>query len=181
MARRILPPVARLRELLNYDPDNGLLSWKPRAGNRPCPQWIAWFNTHRAGQQVGSPGPCGHITVIIDRKIYMAHRIIYKMMTGKEPPEYLDHINCVPNDNRWRNLRAATSAQNRMNTKARRDNQLSTKGVYSRKLVRGLCYIASIGWNGRTKHLGVFETLSEAKAARLAAEKIMHGEFSRSS
>jgi hypothetical protein len=48
------PPIKRLRELLDYDPEENSWRWRKRAGNTPG---IKGFNTRWAGKFAGSRVP----------------------------------------------------------------------------------------------------------------------------
>ncbi len=49
-------------------------------------------------------------------KCYLAHRCIWKLMTGEDPGKLeIDHINGDRTDNSWSNLRLATRQQNMSN------------------------------------------------------------------
>ena len=52
MTRRSLPPVERLRELFDYDPETGHLVRRPRAGDDSLTRR---FNTLFAGKPAGQP------------------------------------------------------------------------------------------------------------------------------
>ena len=64
---------------------------------------------------------------------------------------------------------AATAANNRETWKSWKGKRLLPQGV-SLKAGR---FVAQLSWNGYTEHLGIFATLSEAVAARYAAEQAM--------
>ena len=160
-----------LKSLLHYVPKTGVLRWKVKRSN------IEVGNA--AGAERGSGG---YIQVQIDGRLYRAHRIIWKMMTGSEPPQFLDHINMIKNDNRWCNIRAATKSQNQANTGLRSDNISGFKGVsrYSQGEASGNPWQASIQIDGKSRGLGHFPTKEEAHAAYMAEAKKLFGDFARS-
>ena len=130
----------------------------------------------KAGDAVGSPMKKGHLRCHIKNELYLVHRIIYLMHHGYMP-EFVDHINGNPQDNRIVNLREATSSQNAHNQRLRSTNSSGVKGV---------CWYPRYGmWRGQivvkgaTVHVGYFKDISEAaEAVRVAREK-HHGEFTR--
>ena len=113
----------------------------------------------------------GYRRITVNGKRYRAHRLIWFMVHGKFPVDMLDHINGNTLDNRISNLREATQQQNMQNqTKARSDNKSGFMGITpSRGRFR-----ARIKLNGRSKHLGCFDTPEEAHEAYLAAKRELH-------
>jgi hypothetical protein len=93
-------------------------------------------------------------------------------MTGAWPPNDVDHINGVRDDNRWTNLRLATRAENLRNMKAK-TNKTGLKGVY----LNAGRYTARIRHNYTSHYLGRFDTPEEAHAAYRKAADALHGEF----
>jgi hypothetical protein len=156
----------RARELLNYDPESGALTWRVRRPNGVC-----------VGSVAGCAQPHGYIKVSIDGVQYYAHRIIWLIMTGAIPVEFIDHLNGNRGDNRWANLREASRVDNARNSRIRKTNKCGVKGIY-------LCsergdWVANIRVSGRNKTLGRFKTQEEAHAAYCAAAHEHFGEFAR--
>lgn len=105
-----------------------------------------------------------------------AHRLAFIFMTG-ECPAFVDHRNTVKSDNKWGNLRSATRAQNERNKGVTNRNTSGIKGIYfSKKLGK---WTARIGYQGKSKHLGVFDTKELAAEFRQLAADMLHGEFVR--
>ena len=171
-----LPSVDYLRERLDYCPTTGVLHWRTRSrehflSNR---EWARW-NARYAGTVAGMISTRGYRRLRIDRHRYKAHRVIWKLMTGEEPPETIDHIDGGFDNNAWCNLRAATQQQQTLNTRLRKDNPTGYRGVVrSRKKWR-----AYIKANGTGRHLGCFNSIEEAAAAYAVAARELHGEFCR--
>ena len=152
---------ARLKELVNYDPETGIFTW--RLGRVGC----------RAGAVAGSRHKAGYWQVGIDRKIYLLHRLAFQYMTGELPADQVDHINGVRTDTRWCNLRPVTSWENKHNIGGPpAHNTSGCLGVYWHKARRR--WIAEIKLNGRKHHRGQFLTREEAAAAYLAAKDNLH-------
>jgi hypothetical protein len=150
----------RLKELLSYDPDTGLFVRLVTVGNQV------------AGTIAGSKRKDGYIALSIDGVTYKAHRLAWLYMKGRWPKPECDHADTDRGNNRWSNLRCATKAQNKMNSKKRADSRHKHKGV---KLDKGGKYRATI----RTEHLGMFETEEAAAAAYELAARERFGEFAR--
>lgn len=108
--------------------------------------------------------------VQVQKKIYAAHRLIWKMTHGYEPT-VIDHINGNKADNRLSNLRNVTHGLNlQMHRKTRSDSTTGFLGV----TYRADCnkYQAKLRRNGVTQHLGTFTTPEAAHAAYCAAKEI---------
>ena len=140
--------VERLRELFEYDPVSGLLKWRV---NR---------QRVKAGQEAGVLMRSGHVRVKIEGRSYMAHRLVWMLWYGVEPPALIDHRDGDPTNNRIANLRPATKAQNGQ-------NRPDATGVSLHQATGK--WRAYITHRGKTKHLGVFENLESALCARRAA------------
>lgn len=184
MAIKTVPDKKWLRQHLDYDPLSGRLSWKhrPREMFSSERNYAVW-NARYAGREAGSHERRSGRVVVASRKallddraivgshLFRAHRLIWKWMTGAEPPEIIDHINGHPGDNRWRNLRAATVSMNNRNRRGKVAKLLLLpKGVYRSK--------KSSGWWARVQldkvpiYLGTFDTHEEARAAYLGAVSV---------
>ena len=148
---------ARVREVLDCDPETGLLVWR-----------IAISPRGLVGSIAGSVKPCGYRIVQLDGKPYFAHRLIWFWVHGRWPTKFLDHINGKRDDNRLANLREACSWVNNQNrTKANRNSRTGVIGVCQ----KGAKFEARI----RTKthprfYLGRFDTVEQASAAYAAAK-----------
>jgi len=178
MAWRTLPDAEYLHQCFSYDPDAGALTWRWRPRNHfPTDrEYMRWNSTWR-GKRAGSATSVDVVNVKIDSRLFAAHRIIWKMGTGEDPPDQIDHINRNPLDNRWVNLRLATHSQNVSNKSRYRNNTTGAKGVRITKLSYPRPYQARIRVNGNLMHLGSFSTIEEARGAYAAAAKHYFGEF----
>lgn len=175
MTARPLPPADYLRQCLSYDPETGELRWKHRPAHMfPATAYLssagraAKWNKAMAGRPAfRSQLSKGYLTGKIgDHRCY-AHRVIWKMMTGEEPPA-IDHINGITSDNRFANLAAATYATNNRNAARRITNTSGVTGVsFDRKRNRWRAYIDDEG----RRPLGYFVQIEDAVRARKAAER----------
>ena len=153
-----LPPQALLLELFIYDPLEGVLRWR------------------KNGKVAGTKMPRA-IQVFVNYSPYAAHRLIWKMVKGYDPPIIVDHENCDCWDNTWDNLRLAGPVLNTANSSIRKDNLSGFKGVHIRRRGKQIRYRAIIERNKKRYLLGDFKTPEEAHAAYVAAAKVHFGPF----
>lgn len=174
MATREMPSQDELCKLLDYDPLTGRLTWRARSSEWFHGKWATRaakiWNTRYAGTPAfTSTMPQGHLQGRIRDVGYLAHRVIWKMMTGADPIG-VDHINGVPNDNRWANLREANQFENGRNYGRGKHNTSGTTGVsFSKEMRRWHAYIQDA--NSKRVDLGYFHALDDAVKARREAEK----------
>lgn len=150
----------RLRQVLQYEPTTGRFTRV-----LACPG-------KRAGSPTGNLRENGYVRICIDQRDYRAHRLAWLYMTGEWPTTDIDHINGIPNDNRWQNLRVVTRAVNCQNRRQAHSNNKST-GVLGVSKDRGR-FVASIFVDGRNKRLGRYRTVAEAEAAYVRAKREHH-------
>ena len=149
----------RLRELLHYDPDTGIFSWK-----------LDLLNGIHRGDIAGWKSGNGYIKITYRHKNYFCHRLAFLYMLG-EVPKFVDHINGIRADNRFSNLRAASRFINAQNQRApKRDNKCGFLGVYKKKDR----FKAKIKHLGKITYLGTFDTAQDAYAAYLNAKRLLH-------
>jgi hypothetical protein len=170
-------PVTYLREVLSYDPGTGDLTWlrRPREYFSSEQSWKAW-NAQYAGCVVRGLSSGGYYTLGLRRDgvlfILKAHRVAWAIVTGKWPPDEVDHINGKRADNRLSNLRLATCAEQRQNSALRMDSTSGLLGVsWYRRTGK---WRAGIKVRGRYYHLGCFSTRELAYAAYCEAKARLH-------
>ncbi|WP_305986446.1 HNH endonuclease signature motif containing protein [Roseibium sp. MMSF_3544] len=145
------PAQKRCLTLLDYDKETGNLLSRVSRGGR------------RAGEVCGTD--ChGYVQVAIDCKLYRAHRIIFKMVYGREPVGFIDHIDGDKSNNRLDNLREVLPWQNALNRIAPPTSNTGHLGVSWDKTRQK--YVASIGVSGKVIKLGYYPNLCCAIAAR---------------
>jgi hypothetical protein len=164
-------PIEVLRELLEYDPETGALTWKERdvvyfRSERSCNSW----NAQNAGRQAFTASDVhGYKVGSIFGSLYKAHRVSWALTHGKWPSDQIDHINGIRSDNRIINLRVVTNTENTRNRKLTKTNSSGATGVYWNK--KAGKWQARISADGKYKSLGYFLSLDEASAVRKAAER----------
>lgn len=88
-----------------------------------------------------------------------------------------DHIDSNGLNNRRSNLRPATVAQNQYNRRLGTGNTSGFKGACWHKPIGK--WVAQIKLNGKTRHLGYYDTIEKAADAYAAASAELHGDFGR--
>ena len=156
--------LARLQEILEYDPETGVFRWKI---NMP-PRGLV-------GAIAGTVAASGHRVIGINGERYLAHRLAWFYVNGKWPQRGLDHEDGQPDHNWIDNLREATQAQNCANSAPHFDSIAGLKGVSPKRKK----WEARIMVRGRVFYLGVFDTPEEAHAVYSAAATSHNGEFAR--
>lgn len=167
---RPLPSQEYLNSVLDYCPETGVLTWKHRNERhfKSSGAFKTW-NTRFSGRAAGSPHGQGYRQINLDGKVYLAHRVIWTMVHGDFGTDDIDHINGNRSDNRLENLRSVSRTVNLRNA--------ATKGVGA----TGVCgvslhrstgkYRAYVGINGKQVHLGFFDDVDSAIAARSKANE----------
>ena len=148
-----------LRSLLDYNPDTGVFTWRPRANG--------WWE----GGVAGSPDGWGHTRIRIYSKSHGAHRLAWLYVYGEWPKDQVDHIDGNPANNAIRNLRDVDNSVNQQNRK--RASAASSHGFMGTTKTR-YGWVAKIRAEGKYCYLGTFGTPEEASAAYLEAKRRLH-------
>ena len=145
-----LPTKERLEQLYTYNPDTGELI------------------SNRYKRPLVNRNYEGRLMVNVDKKQYYGARVIWRLVTGEDCGELMvEHADNNPSNNRWTNLRLATSSQNCQN-RAARGYCWDT---------RGQRFIARIQHEGVT-HTTYHLTEEEARDWYVKKCNELHGEFS---
>lgn len=147
---------ARLREVLNYDPNTGAFTWRSHR------------NKVRPGTKAGTLSGRGYVQIRVDYKRYYAHRLAWLHVHGVWP-DTIDHLNGDGLDNRIVNLRDVSQQVNLQNIRAARNKHGFTGVVFHRR--SGL-YHSTIKVNKRATSLGYYRTPEEAHRAYLSAKAV---------
>lgn len=146
-----------LKELLHYNPNTGIFTWK-----------VAKNSHAKVGDIAGYKKISDlYIAIKIDSKKYFAHRLAFLYVYGNFPKRNIDHINHIRDDNRIINLREVTHSENQRNSKKRKDNKSGFTGVCRGNNKNK--WVAQIKANGKVKHLGIFRDKKDAIRARQEA------------
>lgn len=155
---------SRLRELLHYDPETGVFTWRcGRQGVRAVKKLTA-----------GGPDGQGYIRIKVDGTYYGAHRLAFLYVLGALPAGHVDHIDGVRTNNRFANLRDVRPQVNSQNqrraTKRSRTGLLGVSApTYCRKTFR-----AEIKVSGLRIVIGEFGTADAAHEAYVAKKRALH-------
>lgn len=150
----------RLREKISYDPDTGEFRHKIAHGSAV------------AGGLCGRVNRDGYRQISVDLRLYSAHRLAWLYVYGMWPDGFIDHINRLRDDNRIKNLRVVSRAENNQNTKLFRTNTSGYRGVTWDS--RGKKWRASITVNNKKRSLGSHNTKLLAYEAYLFAASSLH-------
>lgn len=159
------PTQEELKKLVTLDKKLGVLIWKETKSGR-------------RRETAGGPSGNGYYSVMINGVRFGVHRLIWIYLHGGIPEGWeIDHRDGNPANNRPNNLRVVTVLQQNWNRRASRRNKFGIPGVHwDDKIQR---FRAKCTISGKTKYLGVFKTLDEAKKVRESYSRRMHGEFER--
>ena len=155
----------QLKEYFHYS--DGTLIWKKTISK----------NTERLiGKVAGSITDSGYWCVVLERKKYYAHRLIFLYHHGYIP-DCIDHINGNKTDNRIENLRESTQQQNCFNANKKSTNTSGVKGISwhkQSKKWRAECCV-----NYKNHYLGLYDDMSEAISVLEKFRNSSHGEFAK--
>ncbi len=165
----------RLKELLHYDPETGVFTWRVdmRCGK----------DHNRVSVRAGSVAGCQtrygksmYVEVRIDGRKHLGHRLAFLYVEGKIP-RLVDHGDTDGINNKWQNLRPCTRSTNGMNRGTPANNTSGFKGVsQDRRSGRWDVYITR---DGRRKYLGQFDAPEDGAAVYAKAAAELHREFAR--
>ena len=157
--------IGRLKQVIVYDPMSGECTWLMSANGRV-----------KVGARAGSVLNGLYRRVQIDGVGYLEHRLIWFYMTGEWPQPEVDHWDTDGLNNKWPNLREATTQQNGFNKGPNAANTTGYKGVTKRY---GGKFRAQGTFNGKAWFTKDFVTAEQAAAAYVAKSSELHGAFAR--
>lgn len=163
-----LPSFQDLRTQFTYDPDTGVLQYrKKKTAKRLEDEQAGRIFIGKAGNKyrmVTVEFPIG------PSKSVFAHRVAWKLETGCEPPDEIDHFDGDGLNNAFANLRDGTNCENSKNTAMKGHNTSGYNGVYKTSYNM---WLATMKRGGKDVYIGRFRDIHEAgKAARDARIEI---------
>lgn len=159
-----------LKSLVTYYPDTGAFIWLSRTNTKRT------WNTKHAGKPAGCIVE-GYVSIGINNKNYLAHRLAWLYMTGEWPASLIDHRDRNGLNNKWDNLRIGDKSLNSANRPKQKNNTSGLKGAFWDKKKKK--WLAKIGFNMKSIYLGRYDTAEEAHAVYVEAAKKYFGEYSR--
>lgn len=154
-------PTSKIKELLEYDAQTGVFTWKVRrAQMRPGT---------RAGTTTTMKKP--NVTkqyryIRIKRKHYLEHRLAWEFLYGDIPEgKQIDHKNGNSLDNRINNLRLVDQSENNLNRTTKCKSGIT--GVYKHSQSKG--WYAELTYKGRKILKAYYPTRAKAAKARADA------------
>lgn len=149
-----------LKRLLHYDPLTGVFT-----------RIIATSNNVNVGDKVGcietKPSGTKYYGMRLLNRLYRAHRLAFLYMNGEFPGGGVDHKDGNGLNNKWSNLRKATSQQNNKNRRLPSNNTSGFLGVCWSK--QNKKWVSVVVVSGKQKYLGSFTNMRDAIAARKSA------------
>lgn len=175
MAAKALPSPEVLRQLLDYDPETGALTWRERdisyfaSAKYPSRRAASWNGRHSGKDAFTFRQHWGHRTGSVLGVFISAHRVAWAIYYGAWPSGMIDHINGDAADNRIENLREATPQENSRNRKRAKANTSGVMGVTR----AGKKWRAQISHKSRNINLGRYSRFDDAVVARREAERML--------
>lgn len=161
VAKELRVPVERLRELLKYDPETGVLRWRVGYGKAV------------AGSEAGYLQSARYMTLGIDGEKFRAHRVAWALVYGEWPEHTIDHLDGDRCNNKLANLRCVPQAVNMQNIrKPTSRNTSGYLGVYWSDRRGG--WMASVTTGGKQRRWGPYKTRERAYATYVARKRQYH-------
>ena len=175
MAKRDVLSPALLRQLIDYNPDTGLLHWRERtpelhaATGADTAKVGEWNHRHAGKECFTTDNGKGYRCGLLAGRMYRGHRVAWAIYHGKWPALFLDHINQQRADNRMVNLRETDFVENARNARMQRRNRSGQVGVHWDSGYRH--WASRIVVHGNRITLGYFKSFDDAVKARKDAER----------
>lgn len=158
---------AQVKELIDYDPASGHLTWKVKVSSKTV-----------VGKRAGWSKACKGKPYLRYRflgllgRTYAEHRLIWFWLHGAWPRSQVDHLNGNGEDNRQSNLREAEPFENSQNVVRRKPPASGVPGVFWH--AKAGKWESKITYRGGTTYLGLFASVEEASKAYLHAKSVIH-------
>ena len=114
---------SELKELFYYDEETGNLTRLKANNNRlKIGQVAGYVKTDRHGK--------AYISIRIDRKDYLAHRLAWLYVHGEFPIDQIDHHDGNGTNNKLSNIHSVASLENHKNRRKQSNNTSGICGVW---------------------------------------------------
>ena len=148
-----------------FDYRDGKLFWK-----------ICKAKKIKVGDEAGCHKEKGYFHIGINGTNYLIHRLVFAWHNSFMP-EFIDHIDGNPSNNKIENLREATWSQNQQNKTNQINNTSGVKGVsWVAKRNR---WVVRVQLNKKSYQLGYFKDLEFAELVAIEGQNKYHGEYAR--
>jgi hypothetical protein len=136
---------------------------------------FTWLTGTHKGRKAGTLTTLGYIRIVLQGRMYQAHRLAWALVEGTLPSTDVDHINGNRADNRWENLRVVSRRENALNRTRPNKNNLS--GFLGVSKHRDGDWTAKLGRpDGTVQYLGLYKTpLAAHRAYTKAKEEVRLG------
>ena len=147
--------------------DNGNLIWMGEDSRK-----------RKKGKILGTKGNHGYLSCLINKKLYLNHRIVFAIHHGNFPERGMtvDHIDGNKLNNKIENLRIATYSQN-LSNKISYNNTSGAKGVVWNPLNKN--WRVRIDYKKKAFNIGSFKCFDKAVEACKTARNTIHQEFAK--
>jgi hypothetical protein len=153
---------ARLRELLDYDRETGVFTWR-----QSRPKAVS-------GRRAGCISKTlGYEMIGVEGVRYYAHRLAILHVTGEWPTHQVDHLDGLRSNNCYANLRDVAVGINAQNMRhARKHGKSGLLGANWNQRQKNWRAIITV--DDKQTQIGTYATAEEAHAAYLEAKRRMH-------
>lgn len=169
-----LPSPQKLHVFLRYDEATGHLYWRQVAaqhfgsGAHSSQRRARMWNARNAGRRAFETISRGYYRGRFGEHKILAHRVVWAMVHGAWPENFIDHVSGDTLDNRIENLRDVVKSQNARNQRLADRNNSGALGVSW--IVRDQKWRAKMSIFGRTIALGDYDSFEDAVRARKDGE-----------
>jgi predicted HAD superfamily hydrolase len=166
--RHKIPDINILNSKIRYNPDTGQFFWN-------CGK-----NAGKLATIIHNKRNVISFSIMGKQRYIYASRLAWKITTGNDPVEYIDHINEDKLDDRFCNLREANHSENLCNIKICTRTSGQYKGVYQRVGRKGKLitkWVYQISLNNKQYTVSGFKSAIEAHEARCVFGQQLHGEY----
>lgn len=169
MRIRVVPDLEELSHVLDYDRDTGIFRWKQQVKyDKPV------------GSIAGTVRRFGYVYIgVCGSGQFAAHRLAWMMYYGHDPVGEVDHIDGNPSNNSIKNLRLASSSEQKQNKCVQSNNRSGLKGAYYHTCHKGKKWRSQIKTKDGLVYLGYYHTAEEAHAAYGRAAMLYFGKFAK--